>query len=95
MLNMVSELMTVIVPMDIPNPGDPSAPPGFGKFTDLLSWVKWLALGVLVVSLMVAGARLGFGGRQGDGEEHAGRIGRVLIGVIVVSAAFSLVGFLA
>lgn len=79
----------------VPNPGNPTAPPGFERFTDMMGWVKWLALGVLVISLMAAGAKMGFGGRHGDGEEHAGRVGRVLLGVIVVSAAGALVGFLA
>ena len=81
------------LPSDIPKPGDPEAPPGFEKFVDLMNWVKYLALGVLVMALMAAGARLGFGGRGEDGTEHAGRVGKVLIGTMVVSAAGALVGF--
>jgi hypothetical protein len=97
MLSLVNDLSQVVasLPMDVPNPGKGEAPPGFERFTDILGWAKWLALGVLVVSLIAAGARLGFGGRSGDGEEHAGRIGRVLLGVIIVTASFSLVSFLA
>jgi hypothetical protein len=83
------------LPLENPRIGTPTKPPGFDKIEDILGWVKWLCLALLIVSLMVAGARLGFGSRHGDGEEHAGRIGRVLIGVILLSAAGSLVGFLA
>lgn len=96
MLDTISgKLIALSVRMDIPTPGDPKAPPGFERFTDMMGWVKWLCLGVLVISLMAAGAKMGFGSRQGDGEEHAGRVGRVLLGVIIVTAAGSLVGFLA
>lgn len=96
MLNSFSDaLLLWTVRIGVPSPGDPQAPPGFERFADIMGWVKWLALGVLIISLMAAGAKMGFGSRHGDGEEHAGRIGRVLLGVIVVSAAGALVGFLA
>lgn len=88
------DLVTTALPLEVPDPGQGSAPPGAGKFKDIMGWAKWLSLGILVVALMAAGAMLGFGGRSGDGGEHAGRIGRVLAGVIVVSAAFSAVGLL-
>lgn len=93
---MITEhLWGLMVRLDIPKPGDPQAPPGFENFTAIMGWAKWLCLGVLIICLMVAGARMGFGGRSGDGEEHAGRVGRVLMGTIIVTAAGSLVGFLA
>ncbi len=79
---------------EVPTPGGAEMPEGFDNFTTLLSWVKWVCLGVTIISLMVAGARMGFGSRQGDGEEHASRVGQVLIGVILVSAAASMVSFL-
>lgn len=96
MLHTVSDhLLAAAIRIGVPNPGDPQAPPGFEGFIDMMGWVKWLCLGVLVVSLMAAGAKMGFGGRHGDGEEHAGRVGRVLLGVIIVTASGALVGFLA
>jgi hypothetical protein len=45
--------------------------------------------------LMYAGVRLAAGGRGDDAAEHGGRIGKVLLGVIIVSGAWSLVSFLA
>jgi len=78
----------------VPNPGDGTAPPGFGKFNDIMGWAKWIALGILVIALMAAGVRLAVAGRTGDGGEHVTQIGRALGGVIIVSAAFALVTFL-
>lgn len=79
----------------VPKPGEGTAPPGFEKFTDIMSWVKWISLGILVMALMVAGVRLAVAGRTGDGGEHVAGIGRALGGVIIVSAAFALVSGLA
>lgn len=83
------------LPMDgtVPNPGPGKQPPGFGKFTDIMAWVKWIALGCLVIALIVAGGRLAGGERHGDGEEHGWRIGKVLIGAMIVSGAFTIIGF--
>ena len=52
----------------VPNPGDGSAPPGFGKFNDIMGWVKWIALGILVMALMAAGVRLAVAGRTLEQE---------------------------
>lgn len=88
-------LNLITLPLDVPDPGDGTAPPGFGKFETIMGWGKWLALGVLVLALMAAGAMMGVSSRRGEGGEHAGRILGALFGVMVVAAAFSLVGFLA
>ncbi|GAA3514516.1 hypothetical protein [Georgenia daeguensis] len=77
----------------LPNP-DPIQPPGTEGFTSIMGWVKWLALAICIVGLMVAGALMAIQSRRGEGGEHAGKIGMALGGVIVISAAGSLVGFL-
>ena len=80
----------------VPNPGTGSMPPGFELFATIMGWGKWIALGVLVLSLIIAGVRLCMAQRRGDdASDEAGAIGKVLIGVIIVSAAFTLVTFLA
>lgn len=89
------DTVTGALPFDVPDPGSGTAPPGAGKFKDIRGWAKWLAFGVCIIALFVAGAMLGFGGRTGEGGEHAARVGRVLVGVVIVSAATALVGFLA
>ena len=91
-MNQLAHLLDVLG--SVPNPGEGEAPPGFGKFNDIMGWAKWIALGILVVALMAAGVRLAIAGRTGDGGEHVTHIGRALGGVIVVSAAFALVSFL-
>jgi len=82
------------VPLEVPNPGDGTAPPGFAKFTSIMSWSKWVSLGVLVVALIIQGASMGFQSRRGQGGEHAGALGWIMGGVMLVWAAWSIVGFL-
>lgn len=80
----------------VPDPGAGSMPPGFEQFTTIMGWGKWIALGILVLSLILAGVRLGMAQNRGDdASDQAGAIGKVLVGVIVVSAAFTIVAFLA
>ncbi|GAA1996076.1 hypothetical protein GCM10009799_23280 [Nocardiopsis rhodophaea] len=78
----------------VPDPGSGQAPPGSEGFVAILGWVKWVSLGVCVLGLMVAGATMAIQSRRGEGGEHMSKIGMVLAGVIVISAAASLVGFL-
>lgn len=94
MLSKLSDsLLEIYVRADVPKPGDAEKPPGFDAITDILGWVKWLALAACIAALMVVAARLAFSTRQGSDEPA--QIGKVLISVIVISAAGSLVGFLA
>ncbi len=81
------------VPSALPNP-DPIQPPGTQGFTMLMGWAKWVALAVCILGLFIGGAMMAIQSRRGEGGEHAGKIGMVLVGVIVISAASSLVGFL-
>lgn len=76
-------------------PITPTQPPGTEGLSDILGWVKWLALIICVVGLIIAGAMMAIQSRRGEGGEHAGKIGMALAGVIVISAATSVVGFLA
>lgn len=82
-----------VVPLAIPDP-PPVQPPGTAGFLAIMGWVKWVALAVCVIGIIVAGALMAINSRRGEGGEHAGRIGFALGGVIVISAAASLVGFL-
>lgn len=78
----------------VPNPS-PVQPPGTGGITTLLNWLKWIALAISVGGIMAAGAMMSIQSRRGEGGEHVARIGMGLGGVIVISAAAALVGFLA
>jgi len=79
--------------MEIPNPV-PVQPPGTAGFTTIMGWAKWIALAVCVLGLIAAGAMMAINSRRGEGSEHVGRIGSALGGVILISAASALVGFL-
>lgn len=90
--------LAALVPTEVfaglPNP-DAIQPPGTEGFTAILGWAKWIALAVCILGLFAAGAFMAVQSRRGEGGEHVGRIGMSLTGVIVISAAVALVGFLA
>ncbi|MFS0700055.1 hypothetical protein AB6N24_08810 [Cellulomonas sp. 179-A 4D5 NHS] len=87
-------LATAQVITAIPDP-DAVQPPGTQGLTDILAWAKWIALAVCIAGLIAAGAMMSINSRRGEGGEHTGRIGMALGGVVVISAAASMVGFLA
>lgn len=89
-----TDFAAAVLPAQIPNP-NPVQPPGTGKFLDVMGWVKWVALAATIIGLMIAGGMMALNSRRGEGGEHAGKIGAALMGVIVISAAAALVGFLA
>jgi type IV secretory pathway VirB2 component (pilin) len=77
---------------DMPTPTN-GPPPGAEKFQQVMGWVKWIALGVAVIGIMVIGAKLAIESRRGEGGAHLGALGTAMAGVIVISGAASLVGF--
>lgn len=84
----------VIAGGNVPDPGNGSAPPGFDKFIAVLGWVKWLALGIAIVGIIIIGAKLTIDNRRGEGGQHLGSLGFAMIGIIIISGAVSLVSFL-
>ena len=85
--------VAAVLPADLPNP-DPVQPPGTDGFTAIMGWGKWVALAVAILALFAAGAMMGINSRRGEGGEHVGRIAAILGGVVVISAAVAIVGFL-
>jgi hypothetical protein len=69
-------------------------PPGFEAFTTTMGWAKWVGLGVAVVGLIILGVTMTVSARRGEGGAIGGWLGRLLLGVIIVSASFTLVSFL-
>ncbi|NQX10405.1 hypothetical protein HQQ80_02065 [Microbacteriaceae bacterium VKM Ac-2855] len=83
-----------VLPGVVPDPGPGGMPPGFEAFTTVMGWAKWVGLGVAVVGLIILGVTMTVSARRGEGGEIGGWLGRLLVGVIIVSAAFTIVGFL-
>lgn len=79
----------------VPDPGAGSMPPGFEQFTTVMGWAKWIGLGVTVVMVIILGVTATINSRRGEGGEIGGRLGWALGGIILISAAFTIVGFLA
>ena len=70
------------------SPGDHAA--NVGGINTILGWATWIAFGICVLSLMVAGVRMGLGHRH-EGQKHVDRLGVILVATIIISAAVGLV----
>ena len=95
-LALTSELITAAGALGavVPDPGPGGMPPGFEAVTTVMGWAKWVGLGVAVVGLIILGVTMTVSARRGEGGDIGGWLGRLLVGVIVISAAFTIVGFL-
>lgn len=82
-----------VASMQLPNPA-PVQPPGTNGLIVFMGWAKWVALAVCGLGIVAAGAMMAINSRRGEGSEHAGRLFGALAGVVVIGAAFSIVGFL-
>ncbi|MGL5858161.1 MAG: hypothetical protein ACRC35_07125 [Angustibacter sp.] len=78
----------------VPNPGNGEAPPGSDGFVTILKWAAWLAFGICVLGVIVAGAMMALANRRGEGGEHMSRLGWVFGGCIIIGSASALVGAL-
>lgn len=78
----------------VPDPGGGQAPPGSEGFTEILGWAAWIALGVCVLGVMIAGAAMAVGSRRGEGGEHMSRLGWVLGACIIIGSASAFVSAL-
>jgi hypothetical protein len=88
----MSLIPAVLASLPVPRP---IQPPGTGDISTVMGWVMWLGLALCILGLIAAGAMMAVNSRRGEGGEHAGRIGMVMGGVIVIGAAGALIGFLA
>ncbi len=66
-------------------------PPGAGNLTQILGWATWLAMGVCVLGVVIAGGSMAVQHRHGGGGESASRLGWVAAGCVVVGSASGIV----
>ncbi len=71
--------------------GGGDTPPNAAAFETILGYVTWVSAGIAVMSLIVAGVMMASRRRLGDGEAHMGRVGIILLAVILLSSASALV----
>ncbi|MGB6244609.1 hypothetical protein [Gordonia sp. (in: high G+C Gram-positive bacteria)] len=94
MMETIYHLATVIdtaAPIEV----NPVAPPGANKFMTLVSWVSWGATIAAVCAMLVAGGKFGWDRHQGTADsEAAGKVGKTLIGCVVIAVAGAVVGAL-
>jgi formate-dependent nitrite reductase membrane component NrfD len=79
----------------IPDPGRGTAPPGSDGILTIIKWAAWIAFGVCVLGVIIAGAMMAISSRRGEGGEHMSRLGWVCGGAIIIGSASALVGALA
>ena len=69
----------------------PEAPGDLGvRLRVLLGLVSYFALFACVVGLTVAGAMIALNARKGEGAEHVGRIGKVVVAILLITGTTSL-----
>lgn len=66
-------------------------PPGAGNVAEVLGYVMWISLAVVIIALFALGALIGSRMRAGEGVAAVGRVGVVLFGVIMIASASALV----
>lgn len=77
--------------VDIPDPA-PQAPEKLNAAVGtIIGIVKWVGIIAGVLGLIAGGIMISISGRQGDGHEILGRIGKPLLGVAIVVCAVSII----
>lgn len=73
-----------------------AAPPGEAgaNLTEILGWATWIAMGVCVLGVVIAGGTMAVAHRGGGGGESASRLGWVAAGCVVVGSASGIVNAL-
>lgn len=84
---------TVVSTGTIPDPG-PVQPPGTEGVSTVISWAKWIGYALAAIAVIILGARMLFGGRRGEGGEHAAAIGWILGGIIIIGGGVGIVATL-
>ncbi|WIM07992.1 TrbC/VirB2 family protein [Trueperella bernardiae] len=73
---------------------DPAQPPGTEGIQTIIGWLAWIATALGVVGIIIVGVTMFFQNRRGEGGEAAGKLGWVLAGLVLITAASAIVGSL-
>jgi type IV secretion system protein TrbL len=89
--------MWVAVPTPVLTAGNSATeveavPPGSASFTTILTYVTYVGLVMSVLSLIGLGAVIALRSRRGEAVRHAGTLGIIFLGVLLISGASALVG---
>lgn len=73
---------------------DPAQPPGTEGIQTIIGWLAWIATALGVAGIIIVGVTMFFQNRRGEGGEAAGKLGWVLAGLVLITAASAIVGAL-
>lgn len=94
--HVLPDLIQTLPQGGVPNPGRGEAPPGSDGLVTMLRWAMWIASGMCVLGVLIAGGSmaLALNGRGNGGGEHVTKLGWALAGCIVIGSASALVAAL-
>ena len=72
---------------------NPKAVPGLTGVQTVIGYVSWIAAALCLVGLVIAGAMLAVSYQRGT-TDHAGRLGSVATGCLIVGGASTIIGAL-
>jgi hypothetical protein len=78
---------------DQPFNSNPTQIPKFGGLQDVIGYTAWIASGLCLMGLIVAGALMAVSYHRGS-SEHMGRLGGVAAGCLIVGSAATIVNAL-
>jgi len=71
----------------------PQAIPGLSGVQTIIGYVSWVAAALCLIGLIIAGGMLAVSYQRGN-SEHAGRLGGVATGCLIVGGASTIIGAL-
>jgi hypothetical protein len=74
-----------------PDPSKGSNPPGWEKFTTVLHWVFLAVTWACVAGVLIVAGRMAISHRRGEGSEHMGSLGIVMLACVLAGSASTLV----
>jgi hypothetical protein len=89
---MTNLVLSTVLPM-IAQPS-PTAPPGADRIQTILSWAMWIVVACAVLGLLLTAGMMVLSHMQGRSQEHMGRLGYVMAGMVIAGGAATMVNTL-
>lgn len=88
---MLSNILWTVAVDALPNV-TPQAPPGSGKILTIIGWASWIVTVMGIAAIFAVAGYMMFRNDRGEGSNAQSKLGYVLAGLILISAASAIVG---